>query len=811
MVRQRKPPPKFLLKNHRDSSHHEDKYCDENTRSSSKVLPSLGVVVCLTIAFVFCFKGYFETRVNTHFDSQKMVIKSGLAVRDRYWGSYRPGTYFGMKTREPYSPVVGLMWFFPNKLINGEGFIRHWCEQGDNLNRYTWTHHDGKTFGIQEIDDGPFRLTTSFVKRPGGKHGGDWTARISVDTKEKRLEGEKLSLMLYTAIEDQTDGYIEPKVLNSLVGFSGETAQLGNFTIRIANLSGTIVDHSYLATVAPGLSSLRYTIDQSLRVVRDPNSNRRKIVLPGDLAYKSNLPPNFVVSKLDVSVPFSMDLIYESASYQDRKQALSGDMYTGELNARRTQFDRKFEETFRLKEKKFSDEDVELAKSIFSNLIGGIGYFYGSSRVKSVHTAEPVPYWKAPLYSAVPSRSFFPRGFLWDEGFHGLLISAWDLDIELDIMNHWFDLMNVEAWIPREQILGVEALAKVPEEFVTQINTNANPPTFFLTLKFMLKNLSERFSEEEERLSNLKRLYPRLTAWFNWFNTSQVGPVPGSYRWRGRDAHSKELNPKSLSSGLDDYPRASHPTDDERHVDLRCWIGLAAEILAEISELLGKSGRQYRETADYLADNRLLDELHWSQEKHRYADYGLHTDKVSLVRPPVSPGDNSNQYRKKIRKVKAEPKYQYVDSFGFISLFPFITQIIEPSSTKLEQVLLDLKKPELLWTPYGLRSLAKNSPFYNQYNTEDDPPYWRGPIWVNINYLVVRSLKYYSDLGGPYSDLAGEIYRELRGNLIRNILSEYKRSGYIWEQYNDETGKGQRAHPFTGWSSLVVLLMAEIY
>lgn len=57
--------------------------------------------------------------------------------------------------------------------------LRHTCEQGDRLQGYGWLMHDGINFGVQEIRDNDFTLTTEFVKRLGGDHGGDWTWRIT--------------------------------------------------------------------------------------------------------------------------------------------------------------------------------------------------------------------------------------------------------------------------------------------------------------------------------------------------------------------------------------------------------------------------------------------------------------------------------------------------------------------------------------------------------------------------------------------------------------------------------------------------------
>jgi hypothetical protein len=50
----------------------------------------------------------------------------------------------------------------------------------------------------------------------------------------------------------------------------------------------------------------------------------------------------------------------------------------------------------------------------------------------------------------------------------------------------------------------------------------------------------------------LHAAYPRMEAWFQWFNRTQHGTLKGSFRWRGRQTPSeydRELNRKTFASG----------------------------------------------------------------------------------------------------------------------------------------------------------------------------------------------------------------------------------------------------------------------
>lgn len=231
--------------------------------------------------------------------------------------------------------------------------------------------------------------------------------------------------------------------------------------------------------------------------------------------------------------------------------------------------------------------------------------------------------------------------------------------------------------------------------------------------------------------------------------------------------------------------------------------------MSDIAEILDRNPQKYFETKEYLSDNKLLNELHWSTYTEGFFDYGYHTDSVVLRRPKAPPRSQSNSLEK-VRVVLKNPEYRLVDStFGYVSLFPFLLQILEPDAPELNKTLVDLRNPDLIWTNYGLRSLAKNAPLYMKRNTEHDPPYWRGQIWINVNFLAVKALYHYAKVEGPYQTQAAKIFEELKKNIVANVYKQYRTTGYIWEQYSDKTGEGMGCKPFTGWSALVVLLMGE--
>lgn len=618
-----------------------------------------------------------------------------------------------------------------------------------------------------------------------------------------------VSLLFYATHEGKA--HLQPVIQkNILTALRGNSPELGSFTLHFPR-PPKVVFSSFLAAHAPHVHSVKDIVMQNMRMAKlKSNKNMQLLALAGHVTQRdedgNELPVNLFVQQWTLQLPFDVEIVFESGSFVTRAERLLGSSFTNLRDKYSSEFDRKFEERFTLKAKGFGNDEVQFAQAGLSNMVGGIGYFYGSSRVISRYFKEPTDYWNSALYTAVPSRPFFPRGFLWDEGFHQLLISQWDTNISKDIIGHWLDLINIEGWIPREQILGDEARTKVPSDFVVQHNENANPPTLILPIKSMVdKGVLDK--------EYLRKIFPRLKAWFNWFNTTQLGNLPSTYRWHGRDAKTdKELNPKTLTSGLDDYPRASHPSEDERHVDLRCWMASASGLMADIAQAVGEKSDAllYRSTNHYLSDNALLDKYHWSSKADSYSDYGNHTKFVKLIQRVLQPGQPGSP-KKTVRIVTAKqgPSLRYVNAVGYVSLFPFLLQILDPASPKLEKVLKDLKDPEKLWSKFGLRSLSKSDPIYKKYNTEHDAPYWRGAVWININFLAVRALSHYASTPGPYQGTAQAIYTDLRHNLITNMFSEYQRSGFIWEQYDDRTGHGKGSHPFTGWSSLVVLIMSE--
>ncbi|KAK5944870.1 Processing alpha glucosidase I [Knufia obscura] len=764
-------------------------------------------------------------------DSQQPL--NGAAANDSLlWGPYRPNLYFGVRPRIPKSLLTGLMWANVDDFKNAQENFRFTCEQHAGMAGYGWEEYDTKKGGRQVIHDAGNKidLTIDFVKIPGGSNGGSWAARISGTLRDDAPPNLVTTLLFYAGMEGIGElGFAhEPQEhgISGPVTIHGSTADLGDFDIEIVD--GPNNKLPYKVHPSWDEKPLDVTLAQSFMAPPDQVWRGKEIAFSGfkqtidklmEKYGQENMAPPWqaftiknnilggnvhMIQKVFVG-NFQFDVLFKSAS----GPAVTSQALDGAIESTSKSFKSRYSDVFKPAKPFDEDDHRACAESMLSNLAGGIGYFYGDSLVDrsyaSEYDEEDEGFWEAAaeartrnepttdpateLFTSVPSRPFFPRGFLWDEGFHLIPIVDWDADLALTIVESWFNLMDDDGWIAREQILGPEARSKVPAEFQVQYPHYANPTTLFLIVEALATKLGSKdlsSSEKANIKSRLIKLYPLLQKHYQWYRRTQAGDIKSydreafstkeGYRWRGRTPRH------ILPSGLDDYPRAQPPHPGELHLDLISWIGLMSRSLSTISNLLDAKDDVQTYTKHLTAISRNLDDLHWSSQHKAYCDATI------------------DDYE----------EHQLVCHKGYISLFPFIIDLLPHNHKNIPAILDLIADPDQLWSPYGIRSLSKQDELYGT-----DENYWRSPIWMNMNYLIVKALHTLatdttSATAAPKKtrEQARKLYSDLRKNLVNNVVKQWKDTGFAWEQYNPDTGLGQRTQHFTGWTSLVVVIMS---
>ncbi|MCJ1250524.1 Processing alpha glucosidase I [Trapelia coarctata] len=706
---------------------------------------------------------------------------------------------------------------------------------------YGWDEYDVRQGGRQTIHDAGNKLdlTTEFVKFPGGEHGGSWGVRIKGTPREDAPARLMSTVIFYASM----DGFGRLAVANEpnelgyegTVTLNGNANGLGDFKLDITagpdtNRHPPVTHESY------GSKPLDRTMVASFEVPEEAMWQTKPLLFTHMKSQideyiakygNENSPPPWQTFTIANEVrdgnmhliqkvfegPFEFDIIYSSGS---APEPVASEALTSGIKKTAQSFADRFSKLLAPKAPFNKPKYQRFAHSMFSNLIGGIGYFYGDSVVDRSYATEYKEenegFWEETaearsrgnqklegpheLYTSVPSRPFFPRGFLWDEGFHLLPIADWDMDLTLDIIRSWFRLMDDDGWIGREQILGPEARSKVPQEFQVQYPHYANPPTLFLVLEALIDKVKSGSSktpdssdifdsirnihlqQPEMAVNYLKDLYPLLKRHYFWYRKTQWGDIKSydreafstkeGYRWRGRTPDH------ILTSGIDDYPRAQPPHPGELHTDLISWMGMMTRSMRRIAETIGETEDVGEFKGYETAIIRNIDDLHWDKKEKTYCDATI------------------DGYEENV----------HVCHKGYISIFPFLTGLLPPDSPRLGAVLDLISDPEELWSDYGIRSLSKKDELYG---TKEN--YWRSPVWMNINYLIVKNLYLIATSPGPHQARAKTMYTKLRANLVNNVFDQWEKTGFAWEQYNPETGAGQRTQHFTGWTSLVVKMM----
>ncbi|MGH9430987.1 MAG: amylo-alpha-1,6-glucosidase [Terriglobia bacterium] len=243
----------------------------------------------------------------------------------------------------------------------------------------------------------------------------------------------------------------------------------------------------------------------------------------------------------------------------------------------------------------------------------------------------------------------------------------------------------------------------------------------------------------------LKPYFTRLehTAAF-WENTRRS--PDGFFRWYN-----------GVESGVDNNPAVSaRPANVTEGVDLQCYLYreyLALSILADKLGRLEDAAAYHKKAANLKA---LVQTKMWSDADGMFLNINSTTG-------------------------------QFVRVKTWTNFVPLWAGIATPAQAQ-RTIQGHLLNPREFWAVYGVRTLAPDEPLYNPRSG-----YWRGPIWVVSNYLLMHGLMNYG-----YKKEA----QELAGKTVSLLIHDLQTTGGMNECYDPENGKPTAGGHFLSWDLL---------
>jgi glycogen debranching enzyme len=339
--------------------------------------------------------------------------------------------------------------------------------------------------------------------------------------------------------------------------------------------------------------------------------------------------------------------------------------------------------------------------------------------------------WIRPIIS--PGASYLRGIWLWDSGFH-----------VLGLLHGGPKARQLALWQIEVMLSGQHRTGRLPREihrdgpkFIGEYGIQAPG-----ILTMASNRLYETAKSDQERQSLLKALeifYPRLVRNHEWF-MAHTDQGRGLYKWQG------------LDSGWDNSPRWD--TGIREALDLNCWLYLDRVELAAMARTLGKSADVQSWTTRANELKLLIGREHWNEELGCFND----TMPDGSVGTAITP----------------------------VIVWPLWTGIATPEQAKRTVALL--QDPEQLGTPWPLASAARSQKGY------DPRGYWRGPTWINLNWIAIRGLERYG-------------FKTEASALRRKTLALVGRTPIPYEYYDSQTGAGLGS-TYYGWTAALFIDLA---